>query len=532
MFYQQIHALDYPRNVPDLLVFDRNSSPLDESRALVPKGDRPLLRRGARTNFKRNSSLTAPQRNRRSESDSIDSLRRLDENNNNNSNSIVRSSSAEGITLADSLGETTATRGGGGGGAVLTEEPSPMLSPVAENEEVRDLCIATREEQSLTSPSPPAPVVMARSVSTSTTTSNQSRKSAWSWAFWSDEKSSKKNNKIEPNTASNTVNTTTTTEDDKPADTTATGAATTANSSSSSSNNNKRFTLSSLFSRKSKSNNNQSNASYTTNFDLFLDEQKKAPKDFQLNRMHMTRLPLHVERAIYKLSHVKLANPRRPLHEQVLISNQMFWYLSVIAANGPQPATSASSAYDMSSEEQPQKKAPRKRLVKKQKPRPVSAPQQQPYQPHHQHRQQVPSSKKRTNSHTANSNQKGNTPMFMANPRTATNESTGFVVPENYLNPKQQQQQQQQPQLQSKKKPTVLGNNTSKKAPLYHKQQQGSDSSSSDDDDDDDDDNDDNSDDDHGREAITEKIVISPSEKEDELPLVMYKSNAYHKKIK
>ncbi|KAG1078437.1 hypothetical protein G6F42_024266 [Rhizopus arrhizus] len=274
---------DYPRNVPDLLVFDRNSSPLDESRALVPKGDRPLLRRGARTNFKRNSSLTAPQRNRRSESDSIDSLRRLDENNNNNSNSIVRSSSAEGITLADSLGETTATRGGGGGGAVLTEEPSPMLSPVAENEEVRDLCIATREEQSLTSPSPPAPVVMARSVSTSTTTSNQSRKSAWSWAFWSDEKSSKKNNKIEPNTASNTVNTTTTTEDDKPADTTATGAATTANSSSSSSNNNKRFTLSSLISRKSKSNNNQSNASYTTNFDLFLDEQKKAPKDFQLN---------------------------------------------------------------------------------------------------------------------------------------------------------------------------------------------------------------------------------------------------------
>nr|CAG8478645.1 7394_t:CDS:2 [Entrophospora candida]CAG8500754.1 541_t:CDS:2 [Entrophospora candida] len=35
-------------------------------------------------------------------------------------------------------------------------------------------------------------------------------------------------------------------------------------------------------------------------------------------------------RAIYRLSHIKLANPRRPLHEQVLISNMMFWYLSLI----------------------------------------------------------------------------------------------------------------------------------------------------------------------------------------------------------
>lgn len=32
------------------------------------------------------------------------------------------------------------------------------------------------------------------------------------------------------------------------------------------------------------------------------------------------RLPIHVERAIYRLSHIKLANPRRALYEQVLIS--------------------------------------------------------------------------------------------------------------------------------------------------------------------------------------------------------------------
>ncbi|RDB23402.1 Protein zds1 [Hypsizygus marmoreus] len=52
-----------------------------------------------------------------------------------------------------------------------------------------------------------------------------------------------------------------------------------------------------------------------------------------------SRYPIHVERAIYRLSHIKLANPRRPLYEQVLISNLMFWYLGVInKAQNPQPS--------------------------------------------------------------------------------------------------------------------------------------------------------------------------------------------------
>lgn len=42
------------------------------------------------------------------------------------------------------------------------------------------------------------------------------------------------------------------------------------------------------------------------------------------------RLPIHIERAVYRLSHIKLANPRRPLYEQVLISNLMFWYLGCV----------------------------------------------------------------------------------------------------------------------------------------------------------------------------------------------------------
>ncbi|KAL1405079.1 hypothetical protein Q8F55_008702 [Vanrija albida] len=45
---------------------------------------------------------------------------------------------------------------------------------------------------------------------------------------------------------------------------------------------------------------------------------------------NFARYPIHVERAVYRLSHIKLANARRPLIEQVLISNLMFWYLGVI----------------------------------------------------------------------------------------------------------------------------------------------------------------------------------------------------------
>ncbi|KAG9007648.1 hypothetical protein FRB90_009331 [Tulasnella sp. 427] len=65
-----------------------------------------------------------------------------------------------------------------------------------------------------------------------------------------------------------------------------------------------------------------------------------------------SRYPIHVERAVYRLSHIKLANPRRPLYEQVLISNLMFWYLGVInkvtpptpAANNNQPTNGTQNA--------------------------------------------------------------------------------------------------------------------------------------------------------------------------------------------
>lgn len=64
------------------------------------------------------------------------------------------------------------------------------------------------------------------------------------------------------------------------------------------------------------------------------------------------RYPIHVERAIYRLSHIKLANPRRPLYEQVLISNLMFWYLGVInKAQNPQPEKPSENANGQTEEE-------------------------------------------------------------------------------------------------------------------------------------------------------------------------------------
>lgn len=62
-----------------------------------------------------------------------------------------------------------------------------------------------------------------------------------------------------------------------------------------------------------------------------LQESKLSPSrlDEPTVLFNTNRLPLHVERAIYRLSHMKLADPRRPLHQQVLISNLMFWYLSI-----------------------------------------------------------------------------------------------------------------------------------------------------------------------------------------------------------
>lgn len=84
--------------------------------------------------------------------------------------------------------------------------------------------------------------------------------------------------------------------------------------------------------------------------------RREQPSSSSGDETDYARYPLHVERALYRLSHFKLANPRRALAEQVMISNLMFWYLSVVnhtqmrpvsAASAPNGCTSASqSEYD------------------------------------------------------------------------------------------------------------------------------------------------------------------------------------------
>ncbi|KAK5626257.1 hypothetical protein RRF57_001972 [Xylaria bambusicola] len=51
---------------------------------------------------------------------------------------------------------------------------------------------------------------------------------------------------------------------------------------------------------------------------------------------HWTRFPILEERAIYRMAHLKLANPRRALYSQVLLSNFMYAYLAKVQAMHPQ----------------------------------------------------------------------------------------------------------------------------------------------------------------------------------------------------
>ncbi|CEI97850.1 Putative Potential regulator of cell polarity [Rhizopus microsporus] len=108
--------------------------------------------------------------------------------------------------------------------------------------------------------------------------------------------------------------------------------------------NNKQFSnLATLFTRSLKSQNNNTMATNATNKKkkpsrLEITSSTSSPTSIRPSATTTTtttiaynsnRLPLHVERAIYRLSHMKLADPKRPLRQQVLISNLMFWYLSI-----------------------------------------------------------------------------------------------------------------------------------------------------------------------------------------------------------
>ncbi|TIC26405.1 hypothetical protein E3Q12_00319 [Wallemia mellicola] len=99
----------------------------------------------------------------------------------------------------------------------------------------------------------------------------------------------------------------------------------------------------SLFGSKKKSNSSLKSSKSSISTQSSSKEKKKSKvkgkKDKKNNEEQVQELPVNnfdhrypiqIERAIYRLSHLKLANPRRSLYEQVLISNFMFWYLSIV----------------------------------------------------------------------------------------------------------------------------------------------------------------------------------------------------------
>lgn len=54
-----------------------------------------------------------------------------------------------------------------------------------------------------------------------------------------------------------------------------------------------------------------------------------------------TRFSIMEERAIYRMAHIKLANPRRELYSQVLLSNFMYSYLAKVQSQHPQMQVAA-----------------------------------------------------------------------------------------------------------------------------------------------------------------------------------------------
>ncbi|KAI8070183.1 activator of mitotic machinery Cdc14 phosphatase activation C-term-domain-containing protein [Thamnidium elegans] len=70
---------------------------------------------------------------------------------------------------------------------------------------------------------------------------------------------------------------------------------------------------------------------FTSNNTYPIDHKKTLKKKKEkVQRIPLiTRYPLDTERAVYQLSHLKLNNIRRPLQQQVVISNMMYWYLSI-----------------------------------------------------------------------------------------------------------------------------------------------------------------------------------------------------------
>ncbi|KAI9015718.1 hypothetical protein CLU79DRAFT_889926 [Phycomyces nitens] len=389
--------------LPLFLVFDRNSTSLDDSPVLVPKADRPLFRRGARTRFQRNSSLASLSLStptRMEHPKPWHNYRRSEPVYPTTPTERLEAPLDEGVILQDrpvsfEPPATTHSHSRSLDLSSTSSSPPPPSQPQPQSTSSKPRSLACEnatEVQAFSVEPPPESSKMSR-----TQSATRERKSTWSWAFWSDDKA-KKTKTTEPTKPPNTSN-----DHEKPPSTSSLPPVSAEAVPS------KRFGLSSLFSKKSTT--KHVSSSTDTPF-----ATQGPPKDFQLNKINQNRLPIHIERAVYRLSHIKLANPRRPLKEQVLISNLMFWYLSIISAQ-QQEIQPHDDMDEEAYEAEQALKARRMLVASKKKKRLV---------------------RKEPKQRTKDS---GTLQSFM---HVQSKESTGFVVPDNYLNPNQRQQQQQQ----------------------------------------------------------------------------------------
>jgi hypothetical protein len=361
-------------------VFDRNSTAYDDSRIIAPRTDRSLLRR---------SAFSARGRGRKSNVESVDheskktkrrSKRRepaepLIQTDKDEVKSVPWNKS-EGVILYDQpvnmsewidLGSASLESDDSQRGILsrVHDAESQLRSQISQEEgkqdqdnekdnhdDAKEQVIKTINNDDRSNIPPPLPSQQASVVAqdgpkrptmkrTSETPAaviahKQEKRSSWLTSLFQDKKNANNNNnnnsgKKSPSSSSSAALST--------SSPTATAIQITSNNGSSS----PLSTLATLFTRslslKSNASSNLSTSSslHSTVTSANIEEQGKKkrssrleiPPPSQRTFFNTNRLPLHVERAIYRLSHIKLANPKRPLSQQVLISNLMFWYLSI-----------------------------------------------------------------------------------------------------------------------------------------------------------------------------------------------------------
>lgn len=101
-----------------------------------------------------------------------------------------------------------------------------------------------------------------------------------------------------------------------------------------------------------------------------------------------TRFSILEERAIYRMAHIKLANPRRALYSQVLLSNFMYSYLAKVQMMHPQMQIPAQRTAQQREQQQQQQKQPQSQSPSPPSSSSSSSSQQQQQQQYPQQQQQ------------------------------------------------------------------------------------------------------------------------------------------------